>query len=220
MSKSLYVFDLDDTLIDGDCAMIWNAFLAEKGIATDHNFVAEDRRRMALYAQGKMDMAQYITFAMQPLTNVPIATVQAWAQECVAQLIVPQHFAQARTLLAQLQQQGSTCLIISASVSFLVQEVAAHFGIAHALGIDLVERQGCYSSEIAGIASYREGKVLRLQQWLAEQSETYQHIHFYTDSINDLPLCLHADFTYLVNPCPQLRAQGAQHGWPVLDWAV
>lgn len=42
MSKPLYVFDLDDTLIDGDCAMIWNAFLAEKGIATERNFVEED----------------------------------------------------------------------------------------------------------------------------------------------------------------------------------
>lgn len=60
MSKPLYVFDLDDTLIDGDCAMIWNAFLAEKGITTERNFVEEDRRRMALYAQGKMDMAEYI----------------------------------------------------------------------------------------------------------------------------------------------------------------
>lgn len=54
MSSPLYVFDLDETLIQGDCAMIWNAFLVDKGIATSADFIAEDRRLMALYAQGKM----------------------------------------------------------------------------------------------------------------------------------------------------------------------
>ncbi|MGL5758539.1 HAD-IB family hydrolase [Plesiomonas sp.] len=220
MSTPLYVFDLDDTLIDGDCAMIWNAFLAEKGIATEHNFVEEDKRRMALYAQGKMDMAEYIAFAMQPLAHVPIATVQVWAEECVSRLIVPKHFAQASTLIEQLKKHDVALLIISASVSFLVKTVAQHLGIEHALGIDLVKKQGCYSGEIEGIASYREGKVLRLQQWLSEQNATYCSIHFYTDSINDLPLCQHADFAYTVNPCAQLKAQAEQQGWPILNWAV
>ncbi len=220
MSKPLYVFDLDDTLIDGDCAMIWNAFLAEKGIATERNFVEEDRRRMALYAQGKMDMAEYIAFAMQPLAQVPSTTVQDWVEECVSRWIVPKQFAQARELIAQLKQQGNTCLIISASVSFLVKTVAQRFGIEHALGIDLVSQNGCYIGNIEGVASYREGKVLRLQQWLAEQNETYHDVHFYTDSINDLPLCQHADFAYVVNPCPRLKAQAEQHGWPILSWAV
>ncbi len=36
MSKPLYVFDMDETLINADCAMIWNAFLVEKGIFLVH----------------------------------------------------------------------------------------------------------------------------------------------------------------------------------------
>ena len=32
MTKPLYVFDLDETLIKADSAMIWNEFLVEKGI--------------------------------------------------------------------------------------------------------------------------------------------------------------------------------------------
>ncbi|HDL9483829.1 TPA: HAD-IB family hydrolase, partial [Vibrio cholerae] len=33
-------------------------------------------------------------------------------------------------------------------------------------------------------------------------------------------LCQHADFAYVVNPCPRLKAQADQHGWPILSWAV
>ncbi len=41
-----------------------------------------------------------------------------------------------------------------------------------------MSQKGCYSGNIEGVSSYREGKVLRLQQWLAEQNETYHDVHF------------------------------------------
>jgi HAD superfamily hydrolase (TIGR01490 family) len=109
-------------------------------------------------------------------------------------------------------------MIISASVTFLVEAVGRRLGIHSALGIDLVERNDYYTAEIAGVPSYREGKVTRLKQWLDAQPKAYSEIHFYTDSINDLPLCEYADHAYLVNPCPQLAQQATHHNWPVLKW--
>ncbi|MGB5803608.1 MAG: HAD-IB family hydrolase, partial [Vibrio anguillarum] len=47
MPTPLYVFDMDDTLIDGDCAMNWTEYLADKGIASDPDFVAQDRLIMS-----------------------------------------------------------------------------------------------------------------------------------------------------------------------------
>ncbi|MCV5990083.1 HAD-IB family hydrolase, partial [Escherichia coli] len=77
---------------------------------------------------------------------------------------------------------------------------------------------GSYSAEIAGVPSYREGKVIRLKAWLDSQPESYSEVHFYTDSINDLPLCEYADYAYLVNPCPQLKARADNANWTVLSW--
>ena len=218
MSKPLYVFDMDDTLINGDCAMIWNTFLVEKGIATQHDFLAEDRRLMALYAAGEMDMEDYLQFSMAPLANMPIEHVHALADECVDSHIMPRLYPQAKQLIAQLSRDNITMVIISASVTFLVEAVAKRLGISNALGIDLMQINGCYSSTILGVPSYREGKVTRLESWQMAQTDAYSDIHFYSDSINDLPLCLHADFTYLVNPCPRLKAYQAQPNWTVLHW--
>ncbi|WP_319552908.1 HAD family hydrolase [Vibrio sp.] len=218
MSKPLYVFDMDETLINADCAMIWNAFLVEKGIATEPNFIEEDRRLMKLYAQGKMDMEDYLEFCMAPLSDMPIEQVKMLVAECVDKQILPKQFKQSKTLIAQLSRDGIDMVIISASVTFLVEAVGQRLGIPTSLGIDLVEQKGTYSSEISGIPSYREGKVTRLQQWLETQPEFYSEIHFYTDSINDLPLCQHADYAYLVNPCPRLREHANQPNWTVLSW--
>ena len=218
MSNPLYVFDMDDTLIDGDCAMIWNAFLVEKGIATQPDFLIEDRRLMALYAAGEMDMEDYLQFSMAPLADIPTEQVHELADECVVRDILPRLYPQATQLIEQLAHDGCDMLVISASVTFLVEAVVKRIGILHALGIDLLQNNGCYSSDILGVPSYREGKVTRLEAWRLAQQQRFSPIHFYSDSINDLPLCQYADFTYLVNPCPRLREHANQPNWQILKW--
>lgn len=220
MPTPLYVFDMDETLINADCAMIWNTFLVEKGIVTDTGFIDEDQRLMGLYAEGKLDMEDYLNFSMAPLTAMPKADVDALVAECVESHILALQFNHSKTLIAQLKRDNIDMVIISASVTFLVQAVGRRLEIPVALGIDLVESNNCYTSQISGVPSYREGKVTRLNQWLAAQEKDYSEVHFYTDSINDLALCEHADFAYLVNPCPRLRlrAHANQPNWTVLSW--
>ncbi|GAB7226769.1 HAD family hydrolase [Vibrio rotiferianus] len=218
MSKPLYVFDMDETLINADCTMIWNEFLVEKGIATEPNFIEEDLRLMGLYAEGKMDMEDYLTFSIKPLENMPIEQVNALVEECVENHILAKQYPQAKTLIEQLSRDGIDMVIISASVTFLVAAVGRHLGIPTALGIDLVETENRYTAEVDGIPSYREGKVTRLKQWLEAQFDSYSEIHFYTDSINDLPLCEYADYAYLVNPCPRLKEHSDRTKWTLLNW--
>ncbi|HDM8042595.1 TPA: HAD family hydrolase [Vibrio campbellii] len=218
MSKPLYVFDLDETLINADCAMIWNEFMVEKGIATAPNFIEEDKRLMGLYAEGKMNMEDYLTFSMKPLENMPIEQVNALVEECVENHILVKLFPQAKTLIEQLLRDEIDMVIISASVTFLVEAVGRRIGIPNALGIDLVVADNRYSAEIDGIPSYREGKVTRLKQWLETQPDNYSEIHFYTDSNNDLPLCEYANYAYLVNPCPRLKEHTDRPNWTVLSW--
>ncbi|MYM60203.1 HAD-IB family hydrolase [Vibrio sp. OCN044] len=218
MSKPLYVFDMDETLINGDCSMIWNAFLVQKGIVNQSNFLSEDRRLMDLYIQGKMNMQEYLDFAMAPLLKLSTDEVDKLVEECVKSEILGQQFTQAKSLIESLSKENIDMLMISASVTFLVAAVGKQIGITHALGIDLQIENNCYTSCIQGVPSYREGKVTRLEQWLASRADQYTDIHFYTDSINDLPLCEFADHAYLVNPCPQLAEQGERYNWSKLSW--
>lgn len=219
MANPLYVFDMDDTLIDGDSAMIWNTFLVEQGIVTDPDFLVRDREMMALYAAGKMDMATYLNFTLAPLTKLPQTTVDALAETCVTTQILPRLFSEAQQLISELTTQQIPMLVISATVSFIVRPLAQKIGIPDALGIDLVTADQRYTAEIDGIASYREGKVRRLDDWLASQSQSFSAVHFYTDSINDLPLCRHADYVYLINPAPALAQQAeGKPNWTIYRW--
>lgn len=218
MTKPLYVFDLDETLIKADSAMIWNEFLVEKGIVDDASFLTEDQRLMALYSQGKLDMDDYLKFAIAPITHLSLGEVEKLVNECVDNWIAPKQFQQSIPLLEQLNKQGVDTLIISATVSFIVEAVAQHLGVEQSMGIALVTEDDRYTAKVSGVPSYREGKVTRLEQWLSARDETYSEIHFYTDSINDLPLCERADYAYLVNPCPRLKAIADRPNWTILHW--
>ncbi|MDE9533143.1 HAD-IB family hydrolase, partial [Xenorhabdus bovienii] len=56
--------------------------------------------------------------------------------------------------------------------------------------------------------------------WLSEQNLSPQHISFYTDSINDLPMCLFADEVFTINADPRLQSEAEIHGWTQLNWTL
>ena len=73
---------------------------------------------------------------------------------------------------------------------------------------------------MAGIPCFREGKVSRLQAWLAGRGtalEAFAESWFYSDSHNDLPLLGRVTHPVAVDPDAALRAHAAQHGWKIIS---
>jgi phosphoserine phosphatase len=78
---------------------------------------------------------------------------------------------------------------------------------------------GWYTGEIQGVPSFREGKVTRMEQWLAAHDLGWDQVHttFYSDSINDVPLLEKADVPVATNPDERLRALATARQWRILD---
>ncbi|HAU8266248.1 TPA: HAD-IB family hydrolase [Kluyvera intermedia] len=220
MSQALYVFDLDNTLIDGDSSTLFSRFLVREGYVSDPDYLQHEERLMLDYARGEMDLHEYVALIMSALVELSRDDVDQLVARCVQADIRPRIYPQALALIRALQAQHQPMLIISASVSLLVKAIAPVLGIEHAIGIEVKMDNDRYTGIIDGTPSYQEGKITCLHHWLAAQPQYAGPLTFYTDSINDLPLCLRADEVFLVNPCPQLAAQGEQRCWPVLNWRL
>ncbi len=214
----LAIFDLDDTLIDGDSASLFCRFLVEQGLAGP-DLLAAEAQLMQDYACGALDMAAYIRLMTAPIEHLTPGELNALTGRFVSDRIVHRHYPQARRCLQAHREAGDICLIISATAEFIVRPVAERLQVEHVLAIDL-ERDslGRLSGGISGIPSFREGKVLRLQAWLSERGQSPEELLFYSDSSNDLPLLEWADRPHVVNPDPKLSVLARQRGWPVLHW--
>lgn len=218
VQNTLYIFDLDETLLNGDSSKLFNQFLVKQGIIQDPDFLQQDQRMMELYKQGNLDMQQYLNFAISPLASIQMADLDKLIEQFVKTDIAPRIYTQATALIKQLQDQGKAIIIISATVDFLVAKIAQYLMVNDHIAIQLHTENNGYTPLIKGTPSYQAGKVTRLNEWLKDNNKHFQKLSFYTDSINDLPLCEAADEVHVVNPCAQLAIKAEQHGWEKLVW--
>jgi HAD superfamily hydrolase (TIGR01490 family) len=215
---ALAIFDLDETLINGDCASLWSAYMAKLGWVDGESFLQRDSELMALYGQGLLAMEDYMSFSLSPLVGRTAEEVAHVIEPFVEDIIEPLIYSDACKYLAQHRAAGDRLLVISASGVHLVAPIAARLGITEVLAIELEEQHGCYSGNTQGILTYRDGKVQRLQAWLAEQGESLAGAYFYSESRNDLPLLSLVSQPRVVNPDATLKAHAEQAGWPILSW--
>ena len=222
---ALAIFDLDETLLAGDSASLFCRFLVEQGYA-GAEFVAGDQQFSEQYSAGTLDMHEYVRFQLAPLEHLDQQQIDALMPEFVANYLAPRIYSEARELLADYQARGFRVVIISATAAFIVRAVARDLGVADVLAIELEDgplrstQQPGYSGEIAGVASFREGKIIRLKAWLEEQGEAMEGAYFYSDSMNDLPLLEWVEHPVATNPDNSLSELAASRGWQLIRWPL
>lgn len=213
------LFDLDDTLLDGDCSDLWNQHMIELGWIPDPEaFMAATERMQQEYHQGRLDLARYLTLSLAPLRGRCLEAVRQQVHGFVEQALLGRIFAQAREQIAAHRDAADVVAIVSASSHHLVAPIAAALDIEHALAVELASEDGRYTGHTRGVLSFREGKVSRVEQWRRALALGKAPITFYSDSQNDLPLLYHADVAVAVNPDPVLARVATRQGWKRLDW--
>lgn len=215
---ALAIFDLDETLIHGDCASLWSEQMVRLEWVDGESFLQKDKALMHAYGEGKLAMEDYMAFSLEPVAGRTPEEVDFLVEPWVEDVIEPIIFSEATRTIAKHRAAGDRILIISASAVFLVQAIADRLGVDEVLAINLEVAHGVYSGRTEGVLTYREGKVTRLAQWLHDQGETLAGASFYSDSRNDLPLLLKVDHPQVVNPDPLLREHAQQAGWPIHEW--
>ena len=215
---ALVIFDLDDTLIHGDCATLWSEQMGRLGWVDPDSFMRKNNELMAAYSRGELAMEEFMDFSLEPMIGRTPEEVAHLVEPWVEDVIEPLIYSDATKTIARHRQNGDRILVISASGTHLVTPIAARIGIDEVLGIELDVAHGVYSGKTVGVLTYREGKVARLTQWLEQEGESLEGAYFYSDSRNDLPLLSKVDFPQVVNPDPVLQAHAEQAGWPIHQW--
>ena len=66
----LALFDLDDTLLDGDCSDRWNLWMFEQGwISNAETFLARAEQMQQAYHAGQLKLEEYLTMTLRPRTG-------------------------------------------------------------------------------------------------------------------------------------------------------
>jgi HAD superfamily hydrolase (TIGR01490 family) len=220
-SKKLALFDLDHTLLPLDSDYQWAVFMAETGRAGDPaQALRRNQELMDRYNAGDLTAEQAAEFMLGLLAAHPPHMLAAWHEEFMQRVIRPAMTAQAIALVEKHLHAGDLCAVVTATNSFVTSPIARAFGIPTLIATEPEYKAGRYTGKIAGTPSFKHGKVIRVQSWLASLGKTLQDFetsHFYSDSSNDLPLLEVVTHPIATNPSPGLLAVAQERTWPVLN---
>jgi len=216
-NMALAIFDLDNTLLGGDSDYLWGEFLVEHHIVDGPSYQKANQDFYDQYLAGTMDIFEFLTFQLKPLADNSLADLHQWREQYLIEKIAPIMLPAAQDLIAKHQQQGDTLLIITATNQFITAPIAKIVGIPHLIATEAEMLDGVYTGKVAGTPSYQQGKVTRLNDWLAEHAINLEGSYFYSDSHNDLPLLKLVEHPIAVDPDPKLRIIAEQQGWKILS---
>ncbi len=217
--KKLAIFDLDNTLLNGDSDVAWGEYLIELGIWDSQLYRQTNLKFYQDYLNGCLDIRAFQRFQLQVLTKHSLDTVLQWRQGFMDEIITPMILPKAQALIEEHRQEGAHLLIITSTNRFITQPIAEKLGISDLIATEPEIKEGRYTGEIIDEPSYAEGKIIRLEKWLKERNWVFENIEtwFYSDSRSDLPLLRKVKHPIAVDADATLRAEAERQNWSIIS---
>jgi len=213
----LALFDLDNTLLDGDSDYAWAQFLIEEGVLHAGDYNAKNDYFYERYKDGTLDIHEFLDFQLAPLAKRPRAQLDAWHNEFMRRKIRPMILPKAPQLIAK--HADALTAIVTATNRFITRPIADELGVRDLIATDIEEMDGVFTGKPRGTPTFREGKIQRVDEWLAAKGRKLADFEswFYSDSLNDLPLLERVTHPIAVDPDATLRAHATKRKWPIIS---
>ncbi len=217
----LALFDLDNTLLPIDSDYAWGAYTTEIGWTDAQEFRRRNDEFFVQYQAGRLDPHEFVRFSTEAMRRKGRRVAEQAREDFMRLVIEPALRQEALDLVRSHQQAGDLVAIVTATNDFITGPIAQRFGVSELIATVLARSvDGEPTGEIEGPPAFREGKVQRVEQWLAARNlgwEDTQASVFYSDSPNDLALLERVSIPVATNPSPELRRIALERGWRILD---
>jgi HAD superfamily hydrolase (TIGR01490 family) len=216
----LALFDLDNTLLTGDSDVLWCEFLMATGVVDATTFAVANADMDTRYRAGTATAQAFCEFYVSTLTNMPRPRGEELRRQFFSDWIRPRIPADAVALVKKHQDDGDRVVMTTATNRFITELTADYFGIADLIATEVEEVEGVFTGRTRDVLNMREGKVVRIERWLAEQGmseELLKTATFYSDSINDLPLLLAVGVPVVVDGDARLLGEARGMGWSAIS---
>jgi HAD superfamily hydrolase (TIGR01490 family) len=216
----LALFDLDHTLLPIDSDFEWGEFLCRVGAVDAAEFKRRNEDFFAQYQAGTLDPVEYLEFSLGTLASFDPERLAELQQQYMTEVVMPNILPSARALLQKHLDAGDLVAIVTATNHFVVAPIARAFGVEHLIAA-MPERDaaGRITGRLLGTPTQGEGKIVHTKAWLEKLGhslDSFESVHFYSDSHNDLPLLSIVSHPIATNPNAKLSEHATAQGWKLL----
>ena len=214
---NLVLFDLDDTLFDGDTEGEWVSYMMQSGLIEDKDKFSKTMQGFETqYRNGELNVLSYSEFLLDPIKGKNLNKLQKKIDEFA--LHVSNKLSDKLTESLLKKHKSDLKVLTSGSLSFLVNKIATNLDIDVSFGTDARLLNGIFTGNVEGVPNFSDEKVRRIRSWM--NSRIFEVTYAYSDSIFDLPLLEFADIPTAVNPDKKLRKEAERNSWTIEDYRL
>jgi HAD superfamily hydrolase (TIGR01490 family) len=218
MKRNLAIFDLDNTILNGDSDYSWINFLIEKGFVDKDEYERKNKYFYDQYYQGKLNYDEWAEFALTTIKGKKPEEIEDILSKFLYEVIEPMINIYALKLLHDHSHNNDIMLLASATNSVIVEPIAKRLGFKNIVSTQVEIIDEIYTGKVLGIPALSEGKLIKVKEWMLQNSiESFDNTSFYSDSINDLPLLAAVSKPVAVNPDDMLRKECRKRSWEIID---
>ena len=218
MKRNLAIFDLDNTILNGDSDYSWINFLIGKRLVDKDEYERKNKYFYDQYYQGKLNYDEWAEFALTTIKGKKPEEIEDILSKFLSEIIEPMINIYALKLLHDHTHNNDIMLLASATNSVIVEPIAKRLGFKNIVSTEVEIIDEIYTGKVLGIPALSEGKLIKVKEWMLQNSiESFDNTSFYSDSINDLPLLAAVSKPVAVNPDDMLREECRKRSWEIID---
>ena len=210
------IFDLDDTLLCGDCERYWSNFMINKGLLKEDDHFAKINQFDEDYRKGVLNFDLYSSYIQEPLKGNSQDEVTSFLKEFIPSVINELSDDLTRKLILE-SRSADKVLIASGSHDFLVKGFADYFEIESSIGTPVEIKNNIFTGNLSGEPTFKYGKVSAVKSWCSENNLKISDSIFYSDSINDLPMFEVCGEPIAVNPDKLLKEIAIKRSYEIIE---
>ena len=218
MKKNLAIFDLDNTILNGDSDYSWINFLIDIGYVDKDEYEKKNQYFYDKYYEGRLDYDEWAEFALSTIKGKRPEEIENLLNKFLSSVIEPMINIYALRLLHNHYHNNDVMLLASATNSVIVTPIAKRLGFKNIVATEVEIVNGVYSGKFQNTPALGEGKLQKVREWMRRNDfSDFKKTTFYSDSINDLPLLLAVNKAVAVNPDNKLREECEKRSWEIVD---
>ncbi len=214
----LTIFDLDNTILNGDSDYSWIEFLIKNNYVDAKSYEEKNKYFFDQYHQGTLDIAEYAGFSIGSFIEIGQEKLPEILDKFLLTVIEPMINIYALRLIHKHYENDDQLLLASATNKVLVDLIAKRLEFPNVIATIPEQINGTFTGKILEPSALGEGKLSRVKEWMDKNGyKDFSGTTFYSDSINDLPLLESVEKPIAVNPDEKLREISINNSWEIVD---
>ncbi|HEY7724042.1 MAG TPA: HAD-IB family hydrolase [Anaeromyxobacteraceae bacterium] len=215
--RTAAVFDVDDSLLDGNAGTIFTWYLYSEKIMRPE-IRARIPRVIYEYARRRLTEQDMVEVGSRCQEGLRADLVQGHAAACFQRHLRKRITTGAVRQVRKHLLSGHLVVMASGSPQAIIDVIGRHLRVHVAVGTRTRIVDGRMTDQIVPPVVFRDGKRATIERIAERYDIDLSRSFLYSDSPADAPLFEAVGNPVVVNPRPSFRPEAERRGWEIAEW--